>query len=226
MKEGNRGGRRNVPPQRPPGPPPGPWPGPKPGPPQGPWPGPQLPVGQGAAVRVEGILPSERRELYIEDHFAGSSEAQGGPVSYQAAVEVEVGAGVIVWARRGEMRAVRVVGRRNLIVACVLYAVLGLSFFGVCVVEEQTKETTTTKSLLMLPTISSNTALELTYAAYKANRRHAGLPCSSHPPPPPPSWAPIIRRGPARERGRDRERLSRRSVSRVRLAWKTLLLVY
>lgn len=113
---------RDIPPQCLPGPPPGLWPGPKPGPPQGPWPGPQLPVGQGAAVRVEGILASERRELYIEDHFAGSSEAQGGPVSYQAPVEVGVGAGVIVWARRGEIRAVSVVGRRNLIVFCMPFS--------------------------------------------------------------------------------------------------------
>lgn len=104
------------------------------------------------------------------------------------------------------MRAVRVVGRRNLIVACVLYAVLGLSFFGVCVVEEQTKETTTTKSLLMLPTISSNTALELTYAAYKANRRHAGLPCSSHPPPPPHRHGHPLSGGVPREREGEIER--------------------
>lgn len=38
--------------------------------PHGPLPGPQPEEGQ--VVSVEGILPSETSELYIEDHFAGS----------------------------------------------------------------------------------------------------------------------------------------------------------
>lgn len=40
--------------------------------PHGPEPAPKLPVGQGGAVRVEGMKPSEAREAWIDDHWAGS----------------------------------------------------------------------------------------------------------------------------------------------------------
>jgi len=37
-----------------------------------------VPVGQGAAVSVDGILPSETSELYTDDHLPRSEVAQGG----------------------------------------------------------------------------------------------------------------------------------------------------
>lgn len=46
--------------------------------PHGPEPGPQLPVGQGEVVSVDGILPSETSESYLEDHAAKSEVAHGG----------------------------------------------------------------------------------------------------------------------------------------------------
>ena len=56
------------------------WPephGPEPDP-HGPEPGPQLPVGQGAVVSPDGILPSETSESYFEDHAARSEVAHAG----------------------------------------------------------------------------------------------------------------------------------------------------
>jgi hypothetical protein len=94
--------QRNVPPQRPPAGP-GP-PGPRPPGPHCPPPGPQPSVGQGAAVSVDGILPSETSELYTEDHFAASEVAHGGPQA-----SVFVGAGVTDCEKTGAARATRAI---------------------------------------------------------------------------------------------------------------------